>query len=500
MAVIDTGTSTAGKANVDSNFNLQVNTPVTEGQAGFVALSSEVDAGSITGIRTQRALEVSPDYRLRVGTDTLLFTTNFEGTNIARDKIQQNDTTATAAQASGFLSLNSGGSITINQGCNIRTYRTFPVIASTMIHGHFIVREQNPTATNAVTEFGFGFVSGVTALPTDGIFFRRLSGGQLQGVCNFNGTEAGVTTINLNPTNVANRSGVGLYNSAEVQHYIIYIHNDEVSFWVNDIMLGTIACPPNQSSLSSASSLPLFARVWNSGAASAARKLDLGALEVTLGELSSNKTWASQMSGMGNCSYQQPSGVSGPTVTRTAATNGYPASTVAKTTTVWAANTGPGSGQPSDLGGRWLSPAMSTLVSETDYPVFSYLNPAGTATTPGKVLFITDIRVGETIATAAAATNTMILIFSIAVGSTGQSVATTEAATTVAPRIMPIGSGFFSATAPIGTTLPGFTVDLSTAIAVLPGTYFHFIVRPVGTVTTNTLVVAGTLFVNGYFE
>jgi len=32
------------------------------------------------------------------------------------------------------------------------------------------------------------------------------------------------------------------------------------------------------------------------------------------------------------------------------------------------------------------------------------------------------------------------------------------------------------------------------------GHYFHFVVRPFGTVTSNTLVVTSSLAVNGYFE
>ena len=47
MAIISTGAATAGKADVDANFNLNVVTPQTEIQAGFVQMSSEVDAGTV---------------------------------------------------------------------------------------------------------------------------------------------------------------------------------------------------------------------------------------------------------------------------------------------------------------------------------------------------------------------------------------------------------------------------------------------------------------------
>ena len=70
MAQISTGSNTAGKANVDANYNLNVVTPTTESQAGFVALSSEIDAGTVTGVRVQKAFELSNDYRARSGLDT----------------------------------------------------------------------------------------------------------------------------------------------------------------------------------------------------------------------------------------------------------------------------------------------------------------------------------------------------------------------------------------------------------------------------------------------
>ena len=48
MAVIETGSSSTGAANVDSNYNLLVNTPTTQSQAGFSTQQFEVDSGAIT--------------------------------------------------------------------------------------------------------------------------------------------------------------------------------------------------------------------------------------------------------------------------------------------------------------------------------------------------------------------------------------------------------------------------------------------------------------------
>ncbi len=93
---------------VSTNGQAEVRTPQTENQAGFVQLSAEVDAGAVTGSRSVIALEATDDYRLRIGVDCPLFNHSFEGTIVATDRFAQSLSTMTVAQASGFLSLNSG--------------------------------------------------------------------------------------------------------------------------------------------------------------------------------------------------------------------------------------------------------------------------------------------------------------------------------------------------------------------------------------------------------
>lgn len=494
MANLTGGSNTANKANVDSFYNLNVVTPQTEENAGFVQISSEVDAGDVLGTRTVRAAEVSHDYRLRVGSDSPLWNLSFEGTNIPRAHIQQNLTTMTAAQANGFLSLNNGNATANGNAANIRTYRTFPLVGSYPTYCEMWLREGNPTATNAVSEWGMGYVTG-TAAPTDGIFFRRLSGGQLQAVICFNSVE-NVSVITT--TNVPSRDGVGTFDETEANHYLISNHNDDAEFWINDVLVARIPTPSTQGSASSSSTLPLFARVYNSGVASAGRRVEIAFLQVAGGDLQNNKPWGHQVCGMGGGAYSiQPGNVSGPTVLRTAASNGWPASATAKTTNAWAANTGPAD---SSLGGRFLTPAISTLTSETDYPVFSYLNPAGSATLPGKTLYITNIFIDASVNTVAA-TNAITLFWAAAGGSTAASFATADGDATVAPRIVPVGLSAFIATAAVGVSAERASVDLSHApLIVPPGTYFHLVCRPVGTVASNTLVVHGLCGVIGYFE
>lgn len=498
MPIIDDGSAVTGGAGVDSNHNMKVNTPLTPAQAGFAAMLSEIDDGTVTGVRYTKEAELTEDYRLRVGMDTPVFDLAFESINIPRDRIQQNDTTATTAAASGYLTLNSGASVTSGQGTNIRTYRTFPNIGTFTTYFDFWNREGNPNATNAVSEWGAGYCTGVTAQMTDGVVFRRLSGGQLRAVVINNSVD--VSAVDITTTAIPNRSESGLYDPTQVQHYTIALHADEVTFWINDVLVAHIAVDGAfaQPTLSAAN-LPLMARVYMTGTASAARSLSIGRLNVTNGETQSGKPYGHILSGSGGGAYQiQPGTASGPTVSRGAATTAWPASGTTRTANTWTATTAPA---VNSLGGSWLSPAMSTLTLEADYPVFSYANPTGSATLPAKTLYITGVNWGKTVATAAASTSNTFLNYIVTVGGTSSATTQTEAATVVAARGIILDSIPFKATAIVGDFVEGGSMDFSAApLVVPPGTFLTFTVRPFGAVATNTLVVAGSVAFSGYFE
>jgi hypothetical protein len=202
--------------------------------------------------------------------------------------------------------------------------------------------------------------------------------------------------------------------------------------------------------------------------------------------------------GMGGNSCNIQEGLtSGPTTTRASGSAGWPASGTSRVAGTWTATSAPAT---ASLGGLWTTPAISSLTTDADYPVFAYQNPTGTASLPGKTLYITDIRVGEAYASAAASTNPIFLSYFVAGGGTAASTSTADAATTISHRVVAVGGHGFTATAVVGTTQPGFGLHFSTPLVVPPGTFFVFIVRPFGIVTSNTLVVTSSLAVNGYFE
>ncbi len=494
---IGNGTPASAEATVDTDGNLHVVTPTDIDQAGYTLLASEVDDGTVLGTSYRKALEVTEDYRLRVGVDSILFNLGFEGTNIARDRLQQNDTTMTAAQTTGQLTLNSGNSTTTNQAVNVRTYRTFPLFGSYSTYGEIWAAIGNPTATNAVTEWGFGYCSGVTAQMTDGVIFRLIGGGTLRAVVINNSVD--IATADITTTNIPARDGSGAFDLTETQHYVVQVHNNEVDFWINNVLVAHLDTVSTYGAPTQASSQPLMARTYNSGATSSARTFVLRFLNVGQGEVASNKPWPHQMVGSGAGAYQiQPGTASGPNVTRGAGNLGWPNSATARVTGTWTATSAPAT---NSLGGQWVSPAISTLTSEADYPVFAYLNPAGTATLPGKNLYVTGVKWGNTVAAAAAATNSITLNYIVGVGSTSSATNATDTATTVAARAIHADLIPFKATAAVGDYVPGAQLDFSNGpLLVPPGTYLHWIVRPYGTVASNTLVVHGTVAFTGYYE
>lgn len=486
MANISGGSNSANKANVDTNYNLNVVTPQNETQAGFTQMSSEVDAGAVLGTRSVRAVEVSHDYRVRVGTDSPLFNMSFEGTIIAQAHIQQNLITMAVAQNSGFLIINSGSSIVPNINANIRTYRTFPLLGSYPTYCDMWLREANSTATFATSEWGFGYVSGA-ATPTDGIFFRRLGGGQLQAVINFAGTE--VTQL-ITTTNVPARDGTGSFDPAETNHYLISNHNDDVEFWINDTLVARIATPSTQGGPSSSALQPVFARVINPATApSAARRIEIGFLQVAGGDIQNNKTWSHQMVGSGGGAYQtQPGNASGQTATF--AVGSAPAAGT------WTASTAPAT---NSLGGLWTSPATLPVGSENDYPIFAYSNPAGSNALPGKTLYVTGIKINETIVTTALGATANTLIWGAGVGSTSTTLATTDGAATVGPRRIVVGTQTFAASAVAGSISGATSIDLSEAPLVCPaGTFMHITLRLITGVAAGAM--RGSVTVIGYFE
>lgn len=489
------GNNKFGVANVSSNNALQVVTPQDQPQAGFVQICTRFDGGTaMGGVPTHIMPELSDDYRLLGGFDQSLINLTFEGTAFPYHQITiPSATTQTVTMGTtGSLVLNSGATTTTTTSCYARTIRHVPTFGTFPSYLDIWMQETNATSSNCITEWGLLYLtSSGTQTPLDGVFFRRISGGSLQAVANYGGTE---TVLSINTTNVPSRITNAAYSPSETNHYVIVYHNDELKYWINDTLVASIKCPASQATFTSSSNTPIGFRVFNSGAVSPARQLYVKSINFTLGDIQSCKPWSHSMCGSGQGAYQTQMGhPNGITQTANWNNSAAPASVVGSNT----------DSMYNALGGQWSEAA--TQLNETDIPIFGYQIPAGTTATVGKSLYITGIRIGETVVTAnAVGASGAQFWWAAAVGGSTASLAGTDTAgppSTSAPRRVALGCQSFVAGAAVGTYSPGIFVDLKESpLVATPGTYAQIIRKQTNGNTSSAPVWRGTATVIGYWE
>jgi len=480
MSIIIKGGITNNLAEVDSNNNLKVNLPTTLSGAGYFAIVGEVDDGSVLGTRTLRQLDASYDYRLRVGIDKIIWQDTFNHGVVNTSKYKVITSGMTNTISNGFLNLNANNTLTLANYTNIRTHRTFSMYSTYPVYFDVKAKFTNALQNNNIIEFGLALAASAST-PTDGVFFRASgnTASAFTGVQNNNGTEQSVV---LNHVPVA----------GTVYHYLIVAGMDSVEFWINDVLMGVIDNPAGMASPTLSNSLPILLRNYNYGLATTANQLNVGQVGVSMGDLDMGKDWASNMAGNGQSTLSAPDGQ---TVAQLAnyANNAAPATaTLSNTAGGYAATI---------LGGQFQFAA--TASGETDYALFAYLNPAGTAAIPGKNLYITGVKIDTYNMVVPVATTATVFQWAIAVGSTGVSLATTDSGTagTRAPRRVLLGTQYFAIATPVGGQADKMIdVKFLTPLLVEPGTYCHIILKIPLSTNTATEIFRGTCMINGYFE
>jgi hypothetical protein len=483
MSVIIKSGNSSRLAHVDSNNNLEVVTPQLATGAGFVIGAGESTDGTaplsgMTAIpRVNQPVEVNGDFQLRVGHETQLFYDVYNGAILDTTRYNCVDTTMTKSIAGGFLNLNSGNSVTAAQGTIVRTYRTFQVYGPSPVYVEALVQFSVIPQTNNVCEWGLMYASGTT-IPTDGVFFRLTNTGTLTCVVNTNGIEQ--STVVTGAT----------IDAATTYKTIMGVDDTYAQFWINDAYV----CVPISrgtagSGITLSSTYPLMFREYNSNTVLTAQQFRIGGVRVSQGSLLTGKPWNEQSAGMGLSSISTPPGQT-PASTATYANSAAPgAAALSNTQSSYTA-----------LGGQWQ--AAMVAGAETDYVLFGYLNPSGSATVPARNLYVNTLRIGETLNTVAANQATPIILqWGAGVGSTASSAATADSGTagTRAPRRVTLGAQTFATGALVGAVSPGFPVDFVPPVIVEPGTIFQVYLKIVsGTATGNT--IRGTVYVNGNFE
>lgn len=470
------GSTSGNVAEVDANNNVKANLPTTPAQSGYAALAVESDTGLITGTRAVKKLGACEDGALYVSQFTRFLTTNFPGTVLDSTLWTSIVTTMTTSVAGGLLSLNAGLSTAISAVAQVRTYRHFPIDAGNHttieIVGQFA---QTPVANN-VTEWGCGLASGTSA-PTDGAFFRLNATGEFRAILNNNGSEIQSGTLNfaaLVGTNTA------------VEFYIIF-NDTSVVFKIGDNVAAEIALPTGGGTLTASQNLPVFFRTYNTAATSAAQVIKIGGATVRLDMTDTSKAWPDVLAGGGGHASQ---GQTGATLGTTAnyANSANPTAAVPTNTTAAL-----GSG----LGGQFWE--TDTLAVTTDGIISSYQVPLGTAALPGKSLYITRIRISSFIQVVLTG-GPYVAQWSLAYGHNTVSLASAEAATTKAPRRIPLGVQPVTAAQAVSTIVgTPIEADLTVPVVVQPGEFIQVVKKKVGTAPTAG-VIAHVISIGGYWE
>lgn len=473
--IIKSGTS-GDLAGVDTQNNLKVNTPLVAEEAGFITLSCDNDNGDITGTRYVLSPEVSGDYRIRTGVDQSIFNEPFPGAALNTTLWTSPVTTMTITVTNGFANLNAAASLAINAVARLSTYRSFPCYKSYTTYFESEVQFTSTPVSGNVCEWGAYISTGITA-PTDGVFFRINSAGEFRCVINNNGVEVQSNTLDFNTL-------IGINTS---RAFLIYAMSNRALFWIDNVLVSTLEASAAQGTVSSSMNLPLSFRNYNSTAVSTAQIIKVSMVNVTLADQNTSKQWPHILAGAGGHISQ---GQTGNTLGTTALyTNSLAVGAGAAMTNTTAAL---GSG----LGGQFA--AQPTLAAGTDGIVSSYQVPLGTSIAPGKSLYITRINISTAVTTTLTG-GPVLYAYSLAYGHTAVSLATTESATTKAPRRLTLGMQSFAATSPAGTLSNIIDIDMASPIVAQPGEFVQIVAKNLGTVTSAG-VITFIIGFGGYWE
>lgn len=484
MAQIDSGSSVAGKANVDSNFNLQVRNPTNPSQVGGVGLIGLLDDGTsrVDSPNTPYAkrVKVSEGGRLAVGQDTPFFSANFNATALNSANWKTPVTTQTVTIVNNSVVLNGSSITTLNTNSAVQTYRYVPLVSTFDLRLEANLMYQVSQVNDTIE---FGLLSAAlpgAAAPTDGVFFRKNSSNELRGVINFNGVETQTATIPQKAVNT-------------FHNYKIVINERSVEFWIDDALMAEIdlvTAITGQGNPFFSGTLPAFTARYIIGTATGAAN-QVRITDVNVWTLDGNlgKNWGHINAGQGRSAYQgQDGGTMGSSANYANSAN--PTAAVPTNTTAAL-----GSG----LGGQFWE--TDTLAATTDGIISSFQNPAGSTTVPGRTLYITGVKIDSYVQTALTGGGYNAQ-WSLAFGHTAVSLATAESLTagTKAPRRVALGSNTVAAGATTLTQLSTITARFDGGPIVLnPGEFIQTVKKKVGT-APSAGVIAHTVTFDGYYE
>ncbi len=477
MATLQNASGT-NTADVNANLELAVALSKVLANAGYANVAGENHDGAAGLPALRRSIYVSPEKRLGIGQDSLLWDDTFHHTVFNLRKYFNIASATALSVAGGSLTFNATALTTATSGQICRTHRTFPVLGNFPVTVDFWFSLALVPQAQNIIEIGLGIPgTAVANAPSDGIYMMIDTAGALQLVSNYNGTLTTSGAITL-PAAVA-------WTAGRVYHGEIVAHGDRIELYFDGIYIGQVL-------RSSANTVGGIARWFNAAATAGAQKVNIARWAVTLGDGAFTRSWPAARAGLGDHLASAPDGAA------VAQLDNIVNSTAPASATL--SNTAAGYTVP---GGHFQFSAVAG--AETDYALFAYQVPTPATTQPGKNMVVTGVEIDTFNTGAAVATTPTLLNWYLGIGATAVSLATTDTAstsTTRAPHRKFLGAQSFPIGAAIGARADrSVSVDFSQGpMVVEPGAFLHIILRlPVGTATASQ-VIRGGVAVKGYFE
>jgi hypothetical protein len=445
---------------------------------GTIRIFSENDPGSITGTPLLRSPEVSQDYRMRVGVDTLIFADTFNSATQNTSLWKHAFSTMTMTQSAGFLNVNAAGTSTVATNfAYLQSWRHFTFFGTAPVSVETTLQFDKYPIANEVLQWGLGVPTGAVDV-VDGAWFQLTSAG-LIGVIRYNSgtvvTTSLVSSVNTLPLN-------------SVSKYAMVCGEDAIEFWIDDVLYGEIEIPNAQGQPFLSTSLPYFIQKYNNGVVGTSPNLiaKVGDVTITLMDLASNQTWANQMASIGlgmqmlngdAAAIQTPQVQWGLSALPTAA-----------------AATNSSAALGAFLAGIFLQTTVATGAG--DLIISSYQNPIGGVNRTPRTIKLRGIKIDCVLTGTAIATTPSTFALAVVWGSTQVSLATVTADTASfanntakAARRQPIGVITFPTGAAVGTAAAALQFDFEAPLVINPGEFIQVIQKPL--VATST---AGNIY------
>ena len=477
--------STAAVAvDVSAVVALSPNSPLYDNFGNPIAVKNRVQMPSTQGVTPISGLDVGVLNRLiRVGevgsvrttSETQLWHDAFEGSTV-NAFWTQSTTTQTIAQATGVLTLNNSGITTVNTDSIITSQRQFPKYPKVALHARYKANiSANVAANHTLVEFGFGAPAGVTAVISNGCFFRMTAAGNLVGVTSYNGTE------NVSATLLAQ----GSITTTSYYRYDIFVEDQFARFIVTDandipVVDFQLQIPLTAPNIWAVSHLPTFARVYvDATGGGTVVKLLLSGHDVQLMDILTNKPWNVQLA-----SQMRNASINPTTYAQTASSMTAAPATETPSNTVGGYNA---------LGGDFAT--ALTVASENPLSVFGFQIPSP------YTFYLTMMQWSVPfVSTTIGVTGVPVLEWLIIANCASGDIATGGG------QKFPVGLNmvYTGATQAAGSllTIGGNLVwNPDVPVPCLPGTFLHIAYKVFITSAAATPgVTRGSVYVDGYFE